>query len=195
MTLKMRLRTKKMGIKASLIFIPTQKNQRILMDLTEEEKGEAKVLEEEEVKHMGQKEDLHIIVTIQLVNMFNNLVNVSDTRLHVNLLMEVNQTILMDLTEEEKLEAGVPEVEVNHKVQAEDLHIIVTIQIANMFSNLVNVSGTKHLANMQMILDLQLEEETEEVEVQFPKGEVIQETSGASFLQDLAPFLPGKNFL
>merc|ERR1711899_523458 len=46
-----------------------------------------------------------------------------------------------------------------------------------------NVSGTRLLANMQMILDLQLEEETEEVEVQFPKGEVIQETSGASFLQ------------
>ena len=151
MTLKMRLRTKKMGIKASLIFIPTQKKPRILMDLTEEEKGEAKVLEEEEVKHMGQKEDLHIIVTIQLVNMFNNLVNVSDTRLHVNLLMEVNQTILMDLTEEEKLEAGVPEEEVNHKVQAEDLHIIVTIQIANMFNNLENVSGTRLLASMQIL--------------------------------------------
>jgi len=66
----MRLRTKKMGIKASLIFIPTQKNQRILMDLTGVEKLEAKVLEEEEVKYKGKKEDLHIIVTIQLVNMF-----------------------------------------------------------------------------------------------------------------------------
>ena len=47
---------------------------------------------------------------------------------------------------------------------------------------------------MPMILDLQLEEETEEVEVLFPKEEVIQETSGAYFLQDLAPFL-GKNLL
>ena len=46
---------------------------------------------------------------------------------------------------------------------------------------------------MQMILDLQLEEETKVVEVQFPKEEVIQETSGVSFLQDLVPFLPGKD--
>ena len=47
---------------------------------------------------------------------------------------------------------------------------------------------------MQMILDLQLEEETKVVvEVQFPKEEVKQETSGASFLQDVVPFLPGKD--
>ena len=100
----------------------------------------------------------------------------------------------MDLTEVEKLEAKVlEEEEVKYKGKKEDLHIIVTIQLVNMFRWMVNVSGTGLNANMQMILDLQLEEETKVVEVQFPKEEVIQETSGASFLQDVVPFLPGKD--
>ena len=49
---------------------------------------------------------------------------------------------------EEKIEARVLEEEVNYMVRQEDLHIIVTIQLANMFNNLVNVSGTRLLANM-----------------------------------------------